>query len=164
MARDYTVDAYEALVERMRARVPGLALSTDVIVGFPGETDADFAMTEALMDRVRYDSAFLFKYSAREGTRAFKWTDDVPEAEKARRLERLIAHQERVSAERNRALMGRNVVGLVEGSAKRPAGWMPGTSRDVRTVVLPGPAAPGDLVAVRITAATSHTLTGQRAA
>jgi tRNA-2-methylthio-N6-dimethylallyladenosine synthase len=162
MARDYTVDAYERLVDRLRARVSGLALSTDVIVGFPGETDADFAMTEALMERVRYDTAFLFKYSAREGTRAYKWTDDVPEAEKARRLERLITLQERVSAERNRAQIGREVEVLIEWPAKRPEGWMTGKSRDFRTVVLPGPAAPGELVTVRIESATSHTLTGRR--
>src|SRR5262249_58512975 len=113
---------------------------------------------------VGYDSAFLFKYSAREGTRAFKWHDDVPADEKARRLEQLIALQERVSAERNRAQIGRDVEVLVEGSAKRPDGWMTGKSRDFRTVVLPGPAAPGDLVVVRVVAATSHTLTGDRAA
>ena len=162
MARDYTVADYERLVERLRARVAGLALSTDVIVGFPGETDADFTATEALMTRVGYDSAFLFKYSAREGTRAGKWDDDVLEAEKARRLERLIALQEGVAAERNRAQIGGEVEVLVEGPAKRPAGWMVGKSRDFRTVVLPGPAVPGDLVTVRVAAATSHTLTGAR--
>jgi len=162
MARDYTVDAYERLVERLRARVAGIALSTDVIVGFPGETDADFAATEALMERVGYDSAFLFKYSAREGTRAHKWTDDVPEDEKARRLERLIALQERTSAVRYRAQVGRDVEVLVERPAKRPEGWVVGKSRDFRTVVLPGPAAAGDLVTVRIESATSHTLTGRR--
>ena len=161
MARDYTVDAYGRLVAKLRARVAGLALSTDVIVGFPGETDADFAATESLMARVGYDSAFLFKYSAREGTRAYKWTDDVPEDEKARRLERLIALQERTSAERNRAQVGRDVEVLVEGPAKRPDGWVVGKSRDFRTVVLPGPAAPGDLVTVRVESATSHTLTGR---
>jgi tRNA-2-methylthio-N6-dimethylallyladenosine synthase len=160
MARDYTVAGYERLVARLRARVAGLALSTDVIVGFPGETDADFAATEALMARVGYDSAFLFKYSAREGTRAWKWTDDVPETVKAHRLERLIELQEGASAERNRAQIGGEVEVLVEGPAKRPAGWMVGKSRDFRTVVLPGPAAPGDLVTVRVAAATSHTLTG----
>jgi len=163
MARDYTVGAYERLVERLRARVAGLALSTDVIVGFPGETDADFAATEALMARVGYDSAFLFKYSAREGTRAYKWPDDVPEVDKAKRLERLIALQERVSAERNRAQIGRDVEVLVEGPAKRPAGWMVGKSADFRTVVLPGPAAPGHLVTVRVESATSHTLIGREA-
>jgi tRNA-2-methylthio-N6-dimethylallyladenosine synthase len=164
MARDYTVDAYERLVERLRSRVAGLALSTDVIVGFPGETEADFAATEDLMARTRYDSAFLFKYSAREGTRAYKWADDVVEHEKARRLERLIALQERVSAERNRAQIGRRVEVLAEGPAKRPEGWMVGKSRDFRTVVFPGPASPGDLVTVRVESASSHTLTGRREA
>src|SRR5262249_7822500 len=160
MARDYTIADYEQLVDRLRARIPGLALSTDVIVGFPGETDADFAATEALMRRVGYDSAFLFKYSAREGTRAFKWPDDVADDDKAARLERLIALQEAASAERNRAHVGRVVEVLIEGPAKRPAGWMTGKSRDFRTVVLPGPAAPGDVIAVRVASATSHTLTG----
>jgi tRNA-2-methylthio-N6-dimethylallyladenosine synthase len=161
MARDYTVAAYERLVERLRARVPGLALSTDVIVGFPGETDADFAATAALMERMRYDSAFLFKYSPREGTRAFRWTDDVGDDEKARRLTHLIALQEGIAAERNRAWIGSDVEVLVEGPAKRPSGWLTGKSRDFRTVVLAGPAAVGDLLTVRVEAATSHTLTGR---
>ena len=164
MARDYTVDAYERLVDRLRARVPGLALSTDVIVGFPGETDADFAATEALMERVGYDSAFVFKYSAREGTRAFKWADDVSEAEKSRRLERLIALQERMSAARYREQIGRIVEVLTDGPAKHPEGWMAGKSRDFRTVAFNGPAAPGDLVTVRVESATSHTLTGRQEA
>src|SRR5689334_11976594 len=90
MARGYTVAEYEDLVARLRARVPGIALSTDVIVGFPGEDADDFARTEALVRRVRYDSAFLFKYSPREGTRAFRWDDDVPEDEKSARLRRLV--------------------------------------------------------------------------
>jgi tRNA-2-methylthio-N6-dimethylallyladenosine synthase len=162
MARDYTVADYERLVETLRTRVPGIALSTDVIVGFPGETGDDFAATEALMMRTGYDAAFLFKYSPREGTRSFKWTDDVPDAEKARRLERLIALQERTSADRNRAQIGRAVEVLVEGPAKRPDGWMTGKSRDFRTVVFPGPAAAGDLVPVVVEAATSHTLSGRR--
>ena len=149
------------LVDRLRRRVPGIALSTDVIVGFPGETDDDFAATEALMARVRYDSAFLFKYSPREGTRAFKWTDDVPEDVKSDRLARLIAAQERTSAERNRAFVGREVEVLVEGPARRTDGWVTGKARDFRTVVLPGPAAPGDLVRVVVESATSHTLTGR---
>jgi tRNA-2-methylthio-N6-dimethylallyladenosine synthase len=164
MARDYTVADYERLVERLRRRIPGLALSTDVIVGFPGESADDFAGTEALVERVGYDSAFLFKYSRREGTRAFRWDDDVPEDEKARRLERLIALQEGVSAARNRAQVGRDVEVLVEGPAKRPDGWWMGKSRDFRTVVLAGPAAPGDLVLVRVEASTSHTLTGRPSA
>jgi len=163
MVRDYSVGEYEDLVGRLRARVSGVALSTDVIVGFPGETDADFDATEALMTRVGYDSAFLFKYSPRAGTRAYKWDDDVPGDVKAARLERLIALQERTSTVRNAAFIGREVDVLVEGDAKRPAGWRTGKTPCFRTVVLPGPAAAGSVVRVRIESTTSHTLIGQPA-
>src|SRR5438876_869454 len=162
MGREYTRAEYEDLVARLRARVPGLALSTDVIVGFPGEDEEDFASTEALVRRVCYDAAFLFKYSQREGTRAWKWGDTVPEDEKGRRLQRLVALQESISAETNRRLVGTEVGVLVEGPARRTAGWMAGKSPQMKTVVFPGPAAPGDVVRVRIEAATSHTLTGRQ--
>src|SRR5436190_712690 len=109
MQRDYRAAEYEALVARLRARVPGIALSTDVIVGFPGEDEADFAATEALMRRVQYDSAFLFKYSPRAGTRAFGWGDPVPDEEKSRRLRHLVDLQEGISAEINRGLVGARV-------------------------------------------------------
>ena len=160
MGREYTTAAYEALVAELRARVPRLALSTDVIVGFPGEADEDFAATEALMRRVRYDSAFLFKYSPREGTRAFRFDDSVPEEEKSQRLERLIAIQEATSAEINRALLGSEVEVLVDGPARRPTGWMAGKTPQMKTVVFPGPATPGELRRVRVEATTSHTLSG----
>jgi tRNA-2-methylthio-N6-dimethylallyladenosine synthase len=162
MARDYSVGRYEALVAALRARIPGIALSTDVIVGFPGETDDDFAASEALLARVRYDSAFLFKYSRREGTRAARWPETVSEAEKGHRLERLIALQERVSGEINRALVGRDVEVLVEGPARRTAGWMAGKTPALKTVVFPGPALAGELVRVRVESATSHSLSGTR--
>jgi tRNA-2-methylthio-N6-dimethylallyladenosine synthase len=161
MARDYDVARYEALVGRLRVRVPGLALSTDVIVGFPGEDEADFAATEALLRRVRYDSAFLFKYSPREGTRALRWEDSVSDTEKARRLERLIALQETISAEINRTLLGAEVEVLVEGRARRPEGWMSGKTPHMKTVVFPGPATVGDLVPVFVESTTSHTLLGR---
>jgi tRNA-2-methylthio-N6-dimethylallyladenosine synthase len=161
MQRDYTVGAYEALVARLRTRIPGIALSTDVIVGFPGETEDDFAATEALMRRVRYDSAFLFKYSPREGTRAHRWEDSVPETEKAARLQLLIAVQEATANDINRALVGRDVEVLVEGPARRPEGWMMGRTPQWKVVVFPGPAAPGDVVTVQVEGATSHTLTGR---
>ncbi len=146
---------------RVRARIPGIALSTDVITGFPGETDDDFAASEALLARVRYDTAFLFKYSPRPGTRAYKWDDDVPEAEKARRLARLIALQERISGEINRALVGSDVEVLAEGPARRPEGWMTGMSPHMKRVAFQGPATAGSLVRVRVEGATSHTLTGR---
>ncbi len=163
MARDYDVAQYESLVARLRQQVPDIALSTDVIVGFPGEDADDFAATEALLRRVGYDSAFLFRYSSRTGTRAGRWADDVPDAEKGRRLERLIALQEAISTERNRRLLGTDVEVLVEGPARRPEGWVSGKTPHLKTVVFPGPAAPGSLATVRVEAATSHTLTGRSA-
>lgn len=161
MQRDYTLAQYEDLVAALRARMPDLGFSTDVIVGFPGETDADFAATEALLERTRFDSAFLFKYSPRTNTRAYKLDDDVPEAEKARRLAHLIDLQERISLELNRAAIGTETDVLVEGPAKRPDGWVGGKSPQFKTVVLPGPVAPGTTVRVRIEAATSRTLSGR---
>src|SRR5438132_1064537 len=98
----------------------------------------------------------------REGTRAGEWGDTVPDDEKARRLQRLVALQESISAEINRRLVGAEVEVLVEGPARRTAGWMAGKSPQMKTVVFPGPAEPGNLVRVRIEAATSHTLTGRQ--
>src|SRR5262249_52429781 len=153
MARDYTVAGYEALVARLRERVPGIALSTDVIVGFPGEDAEEFAATEALLRRVGCDSGVLFRYSARGGARGARREDDVPAAEKQRRLERLIALQESIAAERNRRWLGAEVEVLVEGPARRPDGWMSGKSPQLKTVVFPGPAEPGSLVTVGVEAA-----------
>ena len=163
MARDYDLAGYEVLVERVRSRIPDVALSTDVIVGFPGETADDYEATVSLMERVRYDSAFLFKYSARSGTRADKLDDDVPEAEKAERLTRLIELQERTSAAANRALVGTDVEVLVEGPARRQAGWMAGKTPQMKTTVFSGHASVGELVRVRIEASSAHTLRGSRA-
>jgi len=163
MARDYTIEAYEALVDRLRSRVPDLALSTDVIVGFPGETSDDFDATLRLVERVRYDSAFLFKYSERSGTRAAKWRDDVPEPVKAERLSTLIALQERIGAERNETLVGTDVEVLVDGPARRPDGWMSGKTPQLKTTIFPGPASVGDLVHVRVEASTAHSLRGSLA-
>src|ERR1041384_6697573 len=101
MERGYTVAQYSALGERLRAAGPGLALSTDIIVGFPGEGESDFRATYDFMADVRYDSAFMFKYSAREGTKAYKWGETLAEEEKGRRLQEIITLQERVSADIN---------------------------------------------------------------
>lgn len=161
MARGYTVEAYAALVDRLRAAVPGLALSTDVIVGFPGEDDADFRATRDFMAETRYDFAYMFKYSAREGTKAYQWEETVSEAEKGRRLQEIIRLQEAIGARRNRALVGDRVDVLVEGSAKKPDGWLAGKDPRFKTVVFPDNGAqPGDLVPVHVTSATAHTLRG----
>ncbi|MGH7802723.1 MAG: tRNA (N6-isopentenyl adenosine(37)-C2)-methylthiotransferase MiaB [Candidatus Binatia bacterium] len=158
MERGYTIGEYEALVARLRSRVPGIELSTDVIVGFPGESEADFLATYGYLERTGFDSAFLFAYSAREGTKAARWDDAIEPAEKQRRLESLIALQERISAARARAWIGRRAEVLVEGLARRPEGWLSGKSREFKTVVLPGGPAAGDLVEVEIADATSRTL------
>jgi tRNA-2-methylthio-N6-dimethylallyladenosine synthase len=162
MERGYTVEQYAALVERLRTAVPRLALSTDIIVGFPGEEESDFRATCDFMAAVRYDSAFMFKYSAREGTKAYKWGETLSEEEKGRRLQEIIALQERISGEINRQTIGQTVEVLVEGPAKRQEGWLAGKSGQFKTVVFPGTGArSGDLVPVRVISATAHTLVGE---
>jgi len=160
MERGYTVDEYVRLVERMRAAIPGIALSTDIIVGFHGEEDADFRATLDLMAALRYDSAFSFKYSLRENTRAFKLGDTVSDEEKGRRLVEVIALQERVSAERNRALAGERFAVLVEGPARRGGGMLAGKTPQFKTAVFAAADSirPGDTVTVRVDSATAHTL------
>ncbi len=160
MDRGYSVAAYLDLVSRLRAAIPGLALSTDIIVGFYGEEESDFAATLDLMRHVRYDSAYTFKYSVREHTRAWKQGDSVSEAEKGRRLSELIALQERISTERNRALVGSEFEVLVEGPARRGNAMLAGKSPQFKTATFPQRPgiAPGDTVAVRVASATAHTL------
>jgi tRNA-2-methylthio-N6-dimethylallyladenosine synthase len=158
MARDYDTAAYLALVDRLRAVIPDLALSTDLIVGFPREEPADFAATLDLVRAVRFDHAFMFKYSRRSGTKAHAWGETVAEDEKAARLAELIALQEAIAAERNRDLVGRAVSVLVEGPARRPPGWCFGRTPQFKATVFPGPAAVGSLVRVPIGETTAHTL------
>jgi len=160
MERGYTVGEYLKLVERVRAAIPAISLSTDIIVGFHGEEETDFRATLELMAAVRYDSAFSFKYSLRENTRAFRLGDTVGEEEKGRRLAEVIALQERVSAERNRALVGERFAVLVEGPARRGGGMLSGKTPQFKTAVFPAADSirAGDTVTVRVESATGHTL------
>jgi tRNA-2-methylthio-N6-dimethylallyladenosine synthase len=161
MRRDYTIEAYRSLLERVRAAVPGIAVSTDLIVGFPGETEADYAETEAFLREARYDFAYLFMYSAREGTRAYRMPETVSDEEKRARLSRLITLQERIGLELNREWVGSEVEILVEGPAKRPDGHAAGKSPTFKTTIFPASEVrPGQLVRVRVEHATAHTLTG----
>ncbi|HEX7406691.1 MAG TPA: tRNA (N6-isopentenyl adenosine(37)-C2)-methylthiotransferase MiaB [Candidatus Binatia bacterium] len=161
MERGHTVAEYLDLVQRLRRAVPGIALTTDVIVGFPGEEEADFLATCALMREVGYHSAFMFKYSARSGTKAFKWPETVCGEEKGRRLQTIIALQEERSAAINRTLIGSTTEVLVEGPARRRDGWHAGKSPQFKTVVFPADGTKvGDLAQVRVTDATAHTLVG----
>ena len=164
MRRNYTVEAYRALVRRLRENVPGLALTTDIIVGFCGETEADFQQTCELMEEIRYDSAFMFKYSERENTYAQKkMEDDVPEEVKSERLQHIIKLQENISWEVNQEQVGRKVEVLVEGPSKRRTAHgisNYGRSRQGKTVVFPQEAAANSFVEVCVERATSHTLFG----
>ncbi len=165
MRRGYDVAGYLAIVERLRRAVPDLALSTDILSGFSGETDDDHAATLALMREVRFDSAFMFAYSERDLTYAAKkLPDDVPPAVKQQRLAEIIALQERVSAEVFAAQIGKRERVLVHQPSKRDPAQMMGRTDGFKTVILPaGVGAPGELVDVRITRATMATLFGEPA-
>jgi tRNA-2-methylthio-N6-dimethylallyladenosine synthase len=158
MARGYTTAAYRDLVARLRAAVPDLALSTDIIVGFPDESPADFEATCRLLEEIGFDQAFLFKYSARTPTKAARWSDSVSEEEKGRRLAHVIALQEAISAERNRQWIGRSVEVLVEGPARRPPGSVAGKTPQFTTAIVAADAAPGTFLTATVTSTTAHTL------
>ncbi len=162
MRRTYSREEYLALVERARALTPGISLSTDIIAGFCGETEAQHRDTLSLMEAVRYDYAYTFMYSERPDTYAArKYEDDVPEDVKKRRLGEIIALQQRISLERNQEEIGREHVALVEGESKRSARQLCGRTDTNKMVVFDREAyAPGDYVRVRITGCTSATLLG----
>ncbi|MDO8431664.1 MAG: tRNA (N6-isopentenyl adenosine(37)-C2)-methylthiotransferase MiaB [Candidatus Binatus sp.] len=162
MERGYTVAQYLNLVERVRAAIPDVALSTDIIVGFHGETESDFDATANVMCAVGYDSSFMFKYSVREHTRAFKLGDSVPEEDKQRRLTALIALQEEMSLTRYRALIGRTFPVLVEGPARRGEGRLAGKTPQFKTAIFSGNSTVhiGDTVTMRVDSATGHSLLG----
>jgi tRNA-2-methylthio-N6-dimethylallyladenosine synthase len=119
MRRGYTVDRYLEICDTLRSRIPGLSIASDFIVGFPGETAEDFDRTVAVMERVRFQNSFVFKYSPRPGTDAASLPDDVPEEEKKRRNQVLLEAQERISLDLNRRRIGQKVEVLVEGPSKR---------------------------------------------
>ena len=118
MRRPYTVEAYLERVDQLRAQCPTIALSTDIIVGFPGETDEDFEATMALLAKVRFDSIFAFKYSERPGTRAAKMVDDVPTPVKKARLKRVLDLQHQITEERMAAYHGQTLEVLIEGPSR----------------------------------------------
>jgi tRNA-2-methylthio-N6-dimethylallyladenosine synthase len=163
MRRGYTAAGYAAAVERLRAAVPDCAVTTDVIVGFPGETAADFEATRALMASLGFDNAFIFKYSPRPGTPAAAMADDVPAAEKERRNQVLLADQDRLGLARNTAWIGRQAEVLAEGPSPRNAARWTGRSRQNMIVIFPPcrKVGAGDLVRVRIESARPQTLHGR---
>jgi tRNA-2-methylthio-N6-dimethylallyladenosine synthase len=163
MRRTYTPDRDLALVERMRAAIPDLALTTDLIVGFPGETERDFGETLALVEEVGFDGAYTFVYSPRSGTEAAARADQVPERVKRDRIGRLVELVQRVARTRNEARVGLVEEVLVEGPSRTNPELLRGRTRRNTTVNFTGTAAPGELVGVEIEAASSTALLGARA-
>ncbi len=160
MKRGHTRGEFLELVATVRGIIPEMALTTDLMTGFPGETREDFEETLSLMREVRFDGAFLFRYSPRPGTYAYRrQADDVPDPEKASRLEEMISLQEQISAERYAGWIGREVEVLPEGPARRDPTCLRGKSDDFKTVIFPADELPlGTLRRVKIARATSHTL------
>jgi tRNA-2-methylthio-N6-dimethylallyladenosine synthase len=161
MRRTYTRERYLDRVALIREHVPDCALTTDIIVGFPGETEQDFEQTLSLAEAVGYDGAFTFIYSPRRGTEAAGMADQVAHEVKVARMERLVEVIQRRARERAQRFVGRTLEVLVEGPSRTDPDRVRGRSRHNKVVNFAGLASPGELVEVEITAATSQTLTGE---
>lgn len=163
MNRTYTIEHYLQLIEKARKIIPGVSFSTDIIAGFPTETFEDHIMTLDIMREVKFDGAFMFKYSPREGTKAFKMNDDVSEETKTKRLQEIINLQQQISFELNQELIGKEEVVLVEGFSKKSDKFLSGRSDTNKVVILPADEKikVGDYVRVKLNRATSATLFGE---
>ena len=161
MRRTYSRERYLDRVAMIREHVPDCALTTDIIVGFPGETDADFEQTLEVAEEVGYDGAFTFIYSPRRGTEAATLPDQLPHELKVQRMERLVEVVQRRARERAQRFVGRTLDVLVEGPSRTDASRLRGRSRHNKVVNFQGLGAPGETVDVTITRATSQTLAGE---
>jgi len=162
MNRTYTREEYISLVRHIKDIIPNVALSTDVITGFPTETKEDHNATISLLEEVRFDGAFMFKYSPRENTKAWKLGDDIPDQIKASRLEEIIDTQRRISLEINRSCIGARERILLEGPSKRSEQEWMGRTDGNKTVIVPrGEHTPGEYIDVGIVSVTSATLFGE---
>ncbi|UCD23364.1 MAG: tRNA (N6-isopentenyl adenosine(37)-C2)-methylthiotransferase MiaB [Gemmatimonadota bacterium] len=160
MGRKYDREGYLRCVEQLRRSIPDIAISTDIIVGFPGETEAEFLETESLVREVGFDDAFTFKYSQRDGTGAVRLPDQVPEEVKGERLERIISTVREVACSRNMGLIGVKVEVLAEGMARRGE-LIQSRTRGNKVVLIDGPAELiGSYLTVRLTGTTGATFTG----
>jgi tRNA-2-methylthio-N6-dimethylallyladenosine synthase len=162
MKRGYTVLEYKSIVRRLRAVRPDISISSDFIVGFPGETDDDFERTMALVEDVGFDTSFSFVYSARPGTPAADLADDTPQAAKLARLQRLQAAIEANARRISDAMVGTRQRVLVEGPSKKDASELSGRTANNRVVNFPGqPRFAGRMVDVDIVSALPHSLRGR---
>jgi len=162
MNRTYTIDHYLKLIEKARKIIPGVSFSTDIIAGFPTETYEDHIMTLDIMREVRYDGAYMFKYSPREGTKAYRMEDDVSEETKSKRLHEIIDLQQQISFEKNQELIGKEELVLVEGLSRKSDEFYAGRTDTNKVVIFPknNEIAKGAYVRVKINKATHATLFG----
>lgn len=163
MNRTYTREHYLNIIDKARKLIPGISFSTDIIAGFPSETYEDHLETLDIMRKVRYDGAFMFKYSPREGTKAYNMKDDVPEEEKLKRLNEIIDLQQSISYDINQELIGKEEVVLIEGFSRKSDKYFSGRTDTNKVAVFPVKEnlGAGDYVRIKITKATSATLTGE---
>jgi tRNA-2-methylthio-N6-dimethylallyladenosine synthase len=161
MRRTYNRERYMDRVAMIREHVPDCSLTTDIIVGFPGETDADFEETIAVAEEVGYDSAFTFIFSPRRGTLAAELPDQLPHDVKRERMERLVEVVQRRATERAQRFVGRTMEVLVEGPSRTDPDKLRGRTRHNKTVNFHGAARPGEMAEVGIESATSTTLAGE---
>lgn len=163
MGRKYDFGHYYSLVEKLREKVPDISLTTDLIVGFPGETEDEYRMTLAAVEKIRYDSAFMFRYSVREETAAAKMLDDVPEDEKIRRLTRLIDLQKKIALAKNQKETGKVRSVLSDDFSRRDKKILKGKTEGNKTILFEGgPELIGTIQDIRVVAADSWTLFGTR--
>lgn len=162
MKRPYSIESYRKIVDGLRAVVPDMYFSTDVIVGFPGETEADFELTRRAFEEIRFDMAFIFKYSVRTGTSAEQMGDDIAKEVKEERNQVLLRILEEHSLQRNQSLIGTTQEILVEGPAKKGEQMFMGRNRGFRKVIFKGTERQiGQLVPVKIKDATVSTILGE---
>jgi tRNA-2-methylthio-N6-dimethylallyladenosine synthase len=162
MNRTYTAEEYLTLVKKIKQTIPGICLSTDIISGFPTETEEDHRMTLDLIREVNYDGAFTFKYSPRENTKAWSMPDDVTEETKLRRLNEIIELQRSISIQQNSAMIGENVEVLVEGTSKKSEHDFCGRTDTNKTVIFPKNGnAIGEYIHIAIERVNSATLFGK---
>ncbi len=164
MKRGYTRETYLERVNAIKQCIPDVALSTDIIIGYPGETDEDFQETLSLIREVEYENAFIFNYSIREGTEAADLVDDVPIRTKAARFQLLLREARGIIMRKNQCLIGESVEVLVEGAAKRGGGKLMGRTRHNRVVNFSGTAIQGTLTMVRVESASPNCLYGYQIA
>ena len=162
MNRTYTIDHYQNLIEKARKIIPGVSFSTDIIAGFPTETYEDHVMTLDIMRKVRYDGAYMFKYSPREGTKAYRIKDEISEETKSKRLHEIIDLQQQISYEKNQELLGTEEIVLVEGLSRKSEKFYAGRTDTNKVVIFPkqNEIVKGSYVKVKLNKATHATLFG----